>query len=1026
MTQLLLRLLGPFQAKLDDVSITTFESDKARALLSYLAIESAIPHPRTQLAGLLWPDWSESQARANLRHTLATLRTTIRDRKAVPPFLRINHQTIQLNPAGDLWLDVAEFEQLTEIPNLENLGAVNSARIGELEQAVSLYRGPFIDGFNLSGCAEFESWLLLTRTRLEGKVLATLQTLSECFLAQKEYQKAYDYAQRQVDVDPLQEDAYYQGINALALMGERTRALSLYKQMRQRLAEELNVEPSPKLVKLHEQIQSGKLQGVILPSSQQATLTSSEQLSPAEHYSQEPPHNLPAPTSSFIGRNNEQQTITKLLLRQDVRLVTLHGPGGVGKTRLAQEVAQQLIPEFADGLFWIDLVPLRSTEDLLNELAHTLDVQETVSRDLRATLIHYLQNRQLLLVFDNFEHLLPAASIIGDLLSYVPKLKVLTTSREVLHLYGEFEFPIEPFALGELTDTNSLSTIVQNAAIELFTQRGQAIKPNFQLNESNASTVAQICKRMDGLPLALELAASQLKYFAPAQLLRQLQTPPQNEHVVLRATVNRPNRHQTMLDAIAWSYRLLSQDARLLFRHCAVFTGGFTPSALAAVAPSHLQEHTQTILFSLVDKNLVRCMDSFYLPMNSDDLEPRFTLFETIREFALVKLIEHHELANAESIFADYYLQLVESIDSNARKPMTADENDQLSIEYDNLRAVMHRVLEVKAFSIGFRLAKALWRFWVQRAYLNKVHTWLIELLDQAHTEPPSPEYTATLFAAGVSCRNSRDDYHCSRMYFEQCLKMSRDLNDKVRIGLALAFLAIEAFDSGNYEEARRYGQESLQLRRELDVDWEIAMILANLGYRETKCGNFDAARAYLGEALVYQYKVNEPYGIALTCMCLCILARHEGNFAQAESYLAESQKICQQTTLPGVSVYVNGEQGRLQLAIGNYAAASGSMTEALAELDTVNNRGAIPVQFCTLVDLFALQGMAADALMIAAFLEKFLNKLRMVLPPVDKEEFDRSVRIAHEALTPEAAATAWAKGEGMTLEKVIAAAVYK
>jgi predicted ATPase len=429
--------------------------------------------------------------------------------------------------------------------------------------------------------------------------------------------------------------------------------------------------------------------------------------------------------------------LSDLLTQDDVRLVTLTGVGGTGKTRLALQVAADLLDRFDDGAFFVDLAPLADPAFVLPTIAATLGIREAGDRSLRGSLIAYLTGKHLLLILDNFEHLLAASSVVADLLAACADLKVLATSRAPLHVRAEREFPVPPLALPDPTQLPVLNRLAEVAAVTLFVQRAQAAKPDFALTAENAAAVAALCVRLDGLPLAIELAAARIKLLPPLSLLARLE---RRLPVLTGGPRDLPARQRTLRDTIVWSHDLLSPEEQTLFRRQAVFAGGSTLEATEAVANPDGDLDVFAVLAALVDHSLLRQSEGA-------DGEPRFVMLETIREYGLERLAERDDHVIRER-HAHYFLALAErlrpQIDTREGKTVLA----RLDAEHPNLRAALTWAIEHTDADTGVRFGAALWKFWYVRGDLREASAWLERVFALPGTSPPGARAEA-LYGAG-------------------------------------------------------------------------------------------------------------------------------------------------------------------------------------------------------------------------------------------------------------------------------------
>lgn len=1024
MTKLSLRLLGPFQAYLDDRPLTSFESDKARALLAYLAVEMGNPQPRSKTASLFWPDWSESKARANLRATLANLRTTLLDRNAQPPLILANRQTICFDPTSNHYLDIQKFsDSLKAIPsswhNAVDTEGIDAKIVVQIQRAVNLYQGPFMDGFYLDACAEYESWLLFTRERLQRQQVDALQLLAQFFEYQGDYVHARGYAERQIEIDPLDESAQRLLMRNLARLGQRSAALLTYITYRQRLSEELGLKPDAETVTLHHQIQRGELFPPYPKSDSQTALRRRPESVSMRHRTVNPLHNLPASMTSFVGRMKEQKTICQLLRQNDVRMVTITGPGGVGKTRLALEAARTLVPDFADGIYFVELAPLREAEVIAATLAQTLDIRESGSQSLREALLTKLRDKQMLIFLDNFEHVMDGAKLVTELMATAPQVKVLITSRERLRLYGEHEVSIQPLTVPAHEGDPALSDVHASDAVRLFIQRAQAVQPDFMINDENAQPIAQICTYLDGLPLAIELAAARMRYDSFELLWGHICDEQRDVLPLLRhGPRNVEPKHQTMQSAIAWSYNLLTIPEQIVFRHLSVFVGGCTVDAIAVLC-SHVDaslSNVEDCLHSLLDKHLIQQKVNIGGPT-------RYAQLETIREYGFEQLVAHGEDDVTCLGHVDYYLALAESVDAEFRQGGNPAYMVPIRREQDNLRAAMMWTIEQGKTKRALRLSGVLTNLWESEGLFSEGLNWSQKVIQLAQSEAPAPATLKAIWYAGFLARGL-GEFETAKPLFEQCLKLSRQIEEPHWTARSMSMLADIHFLEGNYEEMVQLDRKSLQIRRTLPVDWSYGMALTNMGGRMVRVGNRLQARLYLEEGRAILSELEHPYGLTNVLLGLSRLAIQEGDYHLARQHVEEAMGFAKETGHSNTYSGVLSGLSEVAIAEGDYATAREFATEAL----TLRNRAGETIKVLELLDLFAIlaqhQGDPLLAVKLAGATAGQRKLLGVVMPPVDREKFNQEIALAHKELTSQAAATAWAEGEGMTLEEAIAAAV--
>src|SRR5215211_3342185 len=481
------------------------------------------------------------------------------------------------------------------------------------------------------------------------------------------------------------------------------------------------------------------------------------------------PHNLPTHPTPFLGREREIEEAVALLLQPDVRLVTLTGPGGVGKTRLGMRVAAEVLESFPDGAFLIDLARLTDPDLIASATATALGLREQPGQSLEKALAEYLRELRILLLFDNFEHVLSAAPLVADFLRSAPGLKVLVTSRARLGLQAEHEYRVEPLPIPDQESLPPLAELSTFDAIELFTSREKALRPGFRLTEENASVVAEIVCQLDGLPLAIELAAARVKLLSPAALRDRLS---RRLSTLTGGARDLPARQRTLRDTIAWSHDLLAQPERILFRRLSVFVGGWTLEAAEAIAAVDAGETVDAFqgLASLVDQSLV---DEWPTP-DAIAGEPRYGMLETIREFAAEQLAASGEIIEAEHAFEAFLIARAEVAEAGLSSPEQPKWLERLEAEHDNLRAALSRILDRGEGAVALRLAPRLWRFWWLRGYPKEGRSWLERALAAASSADAALRARAE-FGLGKLC-SDLGDYTAADKHFKTCVKIRRDL----------------------------------------------------------------------------------------------------------------------------------------------------------------------------------------------------------------------------------------------------------
>ena len=651
-------------------------------------------------------------------------------------------------------------------------------------------------------------------------------------------------------------------------------------------------------------------------------------------------------------------------------------------------------------------------------------MRETPHQPLMQTLMIVLRAKALLLVLDNFEHVASAAPLVTELLRAGPHLKVLATSREALHLNGEHEFAVPPLAYPGPGDDLSVTALAEFDAIELFRQRAQAVRHDFLMDDASGPAIAGICRRLDGLPLAIELAAARVRHLSPQAMLQRLGDEPLAEDEpspalqLLQSRIRDiPQRHRSLRDAITWSYDLLDAEEQALFRRLAIFVGGWTIEAASAICGEGLSLDMLDGLTSLMDKHLVQRAEG-------DDSAPRFSMLETLREYGLERLRGAGEMLELQQRMATYYLRLAETTGPKQHSPDFAAVHRTLRTEHANIRVAVRWALAQREADLCLRLCAALHTFWT--SFPKEGEQTALATLDIAEGSPPSLSYARTLACAGYFSHvlgNTEVAYQLMTRSLAMREAIGR-VADPLYPSVALGILAWIEFFRGNYDRAEAYHLEQLAHERQAGHDWALAMSLVNTGMMYMCLGDCDKAGRYIEEALTLHRKAGQAWGIAKTLNDLGELSIRLGQFAKAHSVLAESLALCQGSQLTDILASVKHRLGLLAMQQADYRQAAAHLGDALRRQRELGGNRAIVGILETVARLALRVDKPSDALRLAGATAAWRLECGYVIAPADKPAVEDTIHAARRILTAEAANAAWLEGAAMSLDSAISRAL--
>lgn len=775
-----------------------------------------------------------------------------------------------------------------------------------------------------------------------------------------------------------------------------------------------------------------------------------------------PVHNLPIQLTPLIGREQEVAQAVALLHRLEVRLLTLTGPGGVGKTRLALQVAADLLEDFADGVSFVSLAPISEPDLVLPALAQSFGLKETPGWLPLEHLKAFLHDRHLLLLLDNVEQVVAVAPLLVELLQACPGLKMLVTSRLRLRVSGEYLFSVPPLAVPDLKHISEDETLLEYAAVALFVQRAQAIRPDFQLTAANARTVAEICRHLDGLPLALELAAARIKLLSPQALFARLSHRLQ---ILTGGVQDAPLRQQTLRQTIQWSYDLLSAEEQRLFRWLSVFVDGCTLEAAEAVCQTGQADGEQSLpvlegVASLLDKSLVQQVERA-------GEAPRLVLLETLREFGLEGLEQNGELAAAREAHARYYLELADAVRPKQQGFQQATWLQHLKQELGNLRAALEWGLEeveeqvTERRELALRLSAALEPFWVDHGHYREARTFLERVL--ASSQDQSSSLRAGVLLATADLSIMRGDLAQAMLLGGQSLALYRELGDVRCMATSLLTLGRYTFRAGKMTEAIAFSEEGMQLLRPIGKPEEVAMALYFLALPVSMYGEYSRGQTIFEEAVqlfrttanelmvgatlvqsaqwlwaslgdpgtvrqrlhegeVLIKKVGSRHWMAEYSYMAAEVAWSEGETDTAYQLVQESLTTFQEIGARWLFAWSLQILGRIEVQRGDLGAARRSFQESLSLTEALGDTLLAPFDLEGLAGVAAARGEFHWAAQLWGAAEALREVNAFPLPPIDRIGYEQAVQSARAQLGPPAFAAAWQEGRTMTPGQALAA----
>ena len=820
------RLLGPLEVHADD-ELLPLGAGKQSAVLAMLLLELNRAVPVDRVIEQLWPEKPPGRPDTAVQGYVSGLRKLLGAETVVTSG---RGYLLQADPDH---IDLNRFERLVNDGRASLAGGQAERAAALLHEALALWRGPALVDF------AYEEWAQHEIARLDELRSVAREERLEAQLALGQHDALVGEIEMLVREWPLRERPRRQLMLALYRSGRQEEALQAYHGAREQLLEELGIDPCPELQSLYRRI-----------------LNQDEALR-VEARPAKPPPNLPAQTNPLIGRRRELDDVKRLLRRDGVRMLTLTGPGGTGKTRLALQAAADLADEFDRSVYFVSLAPISDAELVLSAIAQTLGLQEEPGRTLMDGLAELAGEQPLLLVLDNLEQLVPrVAPLLASLLSRLGRMSVLATSRVRLNISGEHELPVPPLSESE--------------AVELFTDRARAVRPGFDPDPA----VADICRRLDHLPLALELAAARAKVLSAVELVGRLERA---MPVLIGGPTDRPERHRTLEGAIDWSYQLLGTRERTLLARLSVFAGGFSLGAAETVAGAELDG-----VAALMDASLLQRWEI-------DRGEARLGMLQTIREYASDRLSAAGEQSQVSCAHALFYADFVERLDRQLSGPEQGQRLEEIDREHDNLRNALLFSVSDHDGKLALRLAAAMGWFWYIRGHVTEGRRFLAEAL--ALALEPSALRAKALMRAG-SLAEQQGDSEAAIVHYNECLDLRRAFGDDEGVAATVNNLAIVYLGRDENDVARELFQESLDLSRKLGDEEGVASALCNLGLIARAVGDHARARPLLEESLAIARKLEHVWGCALVLQDLGVVLSELGELRGGLDALGEALEL--------------------------------------------------------------------------------------------------------------------------------------
>jgi len=991
-----IHLLGGFSVSrgLERVPASAWRLRTASLLVKLLALSPGYRLHREQIMDVLWSDSDPDAASRNLRYTLHTARKVLAA-AGLPAddILMRAGESLSLGQAGSVLTDVPQFEAATR-------RAWQTTQREDFIAAAALYGGDLLPE------DRYEDWVEEWRNTLRIRYLTLLGRLASAQEMEGDSAASIATLQQVLTLEPADEQTHARLMRLYSRTGQRRQALAQYERLSDVLETEFAAVPEDATRELALAIQAGAV-----PMSDDVAGRDGRMTAMNAGFSTDdqpsPPTNLPTPLAPLIGRERESAEVVQFLSTH--RLVTLIGTGGVGKTRLAVEVASEVAGQFPGGVFWIELAAQRDAELVMPTIANTLGVRADGDQPLIDAVIARLKTTTTLLVLDNFEHLIDAAPLVTALLTACPALRVLATSRVRLRLHGEQRYPVAPLELPG-SDVRDASALVRYPSVQLFAERAREVDPRFRLTDEAAPPVAAICQRLDGLPLAIELAAARVDRMSTTTLLVQLE---RRLPVLVDGPRDLANRQQTLRNTIGWSYDLLSNDDQQLFPTLAVFAGGWSVEAVAAVAQVG-EDRVYAGLERLVEQHLVTRV---WLA----DQTNRYTMLETIREYGIERLEDLHRADSVRRRHATQFLDLAERAEPELDGPQQREWLTRLDREHDNLRSALAWAL-TNTPELALRMAGSLGRFWHLRGYFSEGRTWFVAALDSQ--QPMLPANRAKALRGEAMLALAQGDYNIALERLEEALVLFRQESDAAGSAHSLRALGIHAEHQGNHTLADQHFAAALQLFQDLADPRGVASVLHMLGESAILQGDPESGKALMEECLDLLYEHGDPGSVSASLHNLGIAHAELGDTEMASACFEKAAQLGSDVGYDRIVAAALTSLGWVRLNQGNVERARAHFVESLR---LTRAGGEVQTTLTAVDGVAAVAGYQGETT-VAATLFCAASALRgargLVVPDSEDEMRERHIDATRARADEIEWESAWTLGSSMSLEQAVEAAL--